>query len=194
MRFTVLIQQNVSGLNIAMQNAVFVRIMNGTRHLRDEFRRASNWDRLALDYFVKLTAFDELHAEVALTVPLAYFVNRNNARMFQAGGSFRFPAEALQVCFGRPSSQANHFERDGAIETYLPRPINYTLPTPTNFLQQLVVAEFGLNLCGVQRLLQKRRHRSVKKTQTAESLWRIREELAPAFAANAGHIRCLRRH
>ncbi len=72
--------------------------------------------------------------------------------------------------------------------------INHALAAPANFLQQLVVAEFGWNLCGVQRLLQKRRDRSVKKTQTAKSLWRIREELAPAFATSAANTGCRSRH
>ena len=62
--------------------------------------------------------------------------------MFEAGSSFRLPAEALQVRFGRPRAQADHFERDGAIETFLMRPINNPLTAPANFLQQLVVAEF----------------------------------------------------
>ena len=47
------------------------------------------------DYFVKLAPLDELHAEVALAILLADLVNWNNAWMFQAGGSFRFPAETL---------------------------------------------------------------------------------------------------
>ena len=62
--------------------------------------------------------------------------------MFEAGSSFSFPAKALQMRFGRPRSQTNHFECDGAIETFLSRPINNTLTASTNFLQQLVVAEF----------------------------------------------------
>ena len=63
--------------------------------------------------------------------------------MFEAGSSFRLPAKALQVRFGRPRAQANHFERDGAIETFLMSAINYALTAAANFLQQLVVAEFS---------------------------------------------------
>ena len=177
-----------------MQNAVFMRVMNSACYLRDQFRRLPDRHRLAPDYFVKLAAFDELHAEVARAIALADLVNGNNAWMFEAGSSFRFPAKALQMRFGGPRAQADHFERDGAIETFLMRAINYALTAPADFLQQLVVAEFGWNLCGVQRLLQKRRHRSVKKTQTAESLWRIREELAPAFATSAANTGCCSRH
>ena len=61
-----------------------------------------NRHRLAPDYFVQLAAFDELHAEVALAIALADLVNGNNAWMFEAGGSFRFSAKALQVRFASP--------------------------------------------------------------------------------------------
>ena len=43
--------------------------------------------------------------------------------------------------FGRPGAQADYFKRDGSIETFLIRPVNYTLTAPANFLQQFVVAE-----------------------------------------------------
>ncbi len=54
------------------------------------------------DYFVKLAAFDEFHAEVACAFALADLVDGNNAWMFEAGSSFRLPAKTLQVRFGRP--------------------------------------------------------------------------------------------
>ena len=95
---------------------------------------------------------------------LADLVNRDNAWMLEAGSSFRLPAKSLHVQFCRPSSQTNYFERNGAIEAFLPRPINYALTTPANFLQQLVVAEFGWHLCGAHRFLQKWRYRGIKKT------------------------------
>ena len=61
--------------------------------------------RLALDHFVKLAAFDELHAEVAGAIALADFVNGNDAWMFETGGGFRFPAKALQSALCSPSGQ-----------------------------------------------------------------------------------------
>ena len=61
-----------------------------------------NRHRLTLDHFVKLAAFNELHAEVALAIALADLVNGNDAWMFEAGSSFRFSTKTLQMCFGRP--------------------------------------------------------------------------------------------
>ena len=97
--------------------------------------------RLAPDYFVKLAAFDEFHAEVAGAIALADFVNGNDAWMVEAGGSFCFATKTLQMRFGGPGAQADYFECDGAIETFLTRAINYALTTPADFLQQFIVAE-----------------------------------------------------
>src|SRR5438105_3319236 len=143
MRFTVLIEQNIPWLDVTVQNAVLMRVMNGARHFRNKFHCAPNRHRLTSRYFVKLAAFDELHAEVALAIALADLVNGNNAWMFEAGSSFRLSAKALQMRLGRPRAQANHFERDCAVETFLVYTINHPLPTAANFLQQLVVAELA---------------------------------------------------
>ena len=37
---------------------------DGARHLRDEFRRLPDRDRLAPDHFIKLTSFNKPHAEI----------------------------------------------------------------------------------------------------------------------------------
>jgi len=130
-RFTVFIEQNVPRLDVTMQNAVLMRVMHSARYFRNEFHRAPDRHRLALHHFVKLAAFDQLHAEVALAIALADFVDGNNAWMFQAGCSFCFPAKTLQMRFGGPRAEADYFERDGAIETFLMGAIDYALtPRP----------------------------------------------------------------
>ena len=81
MRFAFFIEQNVSRFYVAMQNAVFVRVMHGAGYLRDKFRRLPDRHRRASDYFVKLAAFDELHAEIARAIALTDFVDRNDTGM-----------------------------------------------------------------------------------------------------------------
>ena len=110
MRFAFCVQQNVSGFDVSMQNAVFMRVMNGARHFGDQFHRLPDRHRRALDYFVELTAFDKLHAEVACAVALAHFVDRDNARMIETGGGFCFQTKALEVRFGGPLAETNDFQ------------------------------------------------------------------------------------
>jgi hypothetical protein len=92
-----------------MQNAVFMRVIHSARHFGDEFRGLPNGDRPPLDYFIKLAAFDESHAEVALTVALADLVDGHNARMIEAGSSFGFQTKAFEVGFRGPLAKTDDF-------------------------------------------------------------------------------------
>ena len=67
--------------------------------------------------------------------------------MFETGGGFRFTTKAFQMRFGGPMAQADHFERDDAIETLLVRAIHHTLTATADFLQQFVVAKVAQRLC-----------------------------------------------
>ena len=89
MRLAVFIQQDVSRLDVAMQNSMLVRELHRARNFYQQFRCAPWRHRRAADYFVELTAFDEFHTEVARSVAFADFVDRNNLRMLQACCRFR---------------------------------------------------------------------------------------------------------
>ena len=112
-----------------------MRVMYSARHIRDEFRRLSDRQRRTPDYFVKLTALDELHAEVAGAIALADVVDRDDARIIKTCSGFCFPAKALQVVFARPLTQRDHLQRDDAIEIFLPGTVHHALAAPTDFFQ-----------------------------------------------------------
>src|SRR5262245_17542125 len=107
MRFALCVQQDVPRLDVTMENAVFVRVMNSARYPGDEFRRLPNRHRRPPNDFVKLAAFDEFHAEIARTVALADFVDWNDTRMLQPRRSFGLEAKAPKVHFARPLTKAN---------------------------------------------------------------------------------------
>jgi hypothetical protein len=74
-------------------------------------------------------------------------MNGNDKWMVEVSSGFCFAAKALQMRFSGPRSQANYFERDGAIETLLVGAVNYTLTTPADFLQQFVVTKVSQHSC-----------------------------------------------
>jgi hypothetical protein len=55
-------------------------------------------------YLVKLTAFNKLHAEVALTIALAYLIDRHDARVIEARRGFCFRSKPLEVRLRGPLS------------------------------------------------------------------------------------------
>src|SRR5215510_650553 len=97
MRFAVGIEQNVSRFDVAMEDTMFVRVMQGARKLRDHLRRLANRHRRPAYYLIKLTALDEFHAEIAGTITFAHIVDGNDVWMIETGGSLRFAAKALQM-------------------------------------------------------------------------------------------------
>src|SRR6266481_7235511 len=109
MRFALSIKQDVSRFNVAMENSMFMRVVDSACDLRDQFHRAPNRYRLAPGHFIKLATFDEFHAEVARAVTLTDFVDRNDTGMLQTGGGFCFKAKAFQGRFARPLAKANDF-------------------------------------------------------------------------------------
>jgi hypothetical protein len=61
------------------------------------------------NYFVQLAAFDELHAEIASTIRLAYLVDGHDARMIEAGRGFGFKAKAFEVRWCGPMPKPYDF-------------------------------------------------------------------------------------
>jgi hypothetical protein len=95
MRFTLCIQQNISRLYVSMQDAVFMRVVHGACHLCGEFHRLPDGHRRVFNHFVELSAFDELHAEVALPITLTYLVDWDDAWMVKARCGLSFQTKTL---------------------------------------------------------------------------------------------------
>src|SRR5262249_19800933 len=157
MRFTFLVEQNVSRFDVAMKNPTLVRVMNCARDFCDQFDCAPDrhWLTFAtgrirrggLGNLIKLAAFDEFHAEIAGAVALPDLVDGNDAGMIETGGGFGFPAKALQMRVGSPMPEANYFKSDSAVQTFLPRAINHALAAATDYFQQFIVTEVAERLC-----------------------------------------------
>jgi len=157
MRFALGVEQDVSRFDIAMDDAAFMRIMNCPGNLGDQFRGVTDRHRFAPCHFVELAPFDKFHAEVAGAVALPDFVNRNNAWMLEAGGSFGLEPETLKMRLRGPLAETDNFERNTAVETFLPRPEHYSLTASANFFQQLVIAKVRQRLCRMWSPLSMRR-------------------------------------
>ena len=72
---------------------------------------------------------------------LADFVNGNDIWIIQTRCSFRFQPESLKARWCGPLASLNNLQRDYAVETFLSCAINYPLTSPTDFLQQFVIAQ-----------------------------------------------------
>ena len=107
-RFTFCIDQNVSWLNVSMENAALMRVMHSARELGNQFRCAADRHRFAPNELVERAAFNQFHAEVARPTTLANFVNGNDVRIIQTRRSFRFQLESLEARLRSPLARADN--------------------------------------------------------------------------------------
>jgi acetylglutamate kinase len=79
--FAVCVQQNVSRLDVSVQNAVFMCVVHGARDFRDELCSLLDRYQTATHYVVEIIAFDEPHAEVVRAVAFTDFVDWHDSRV-----------------------------------------------------------------------------------------------------------------
>ena len=121
MRAALSIEQDVARLEVPVQDAALMGVMNGASNRGDEFRRilqlvASDVRRLILNFGFRnqslltsaatsnglreICSFDQLHAEEVMTLVFTNFENGNDVRMIEFGGSLGLDVEAAHVIGG----------------------------------------------------------------------------------------------
>ncbi len=93
MRPSVGIDQNIRGLQIAMQNAALVRVMDSSRDWREERRGLARRQRPFGQASGEGRAGHELHREIGLPLVIPDFINRHNRRMIEPGRGFGLGAK-----------------------------------------------------------------------------------------------------
>src|SRR5206468_11404662 len=152
-----------------------------------------------LDYLVQLAAFDELHAEITGAIPLADFVNGDDARMIEAGGGFRLQTETLEMRLRGPLAETDDFQRHCAVKTFLPRTKHHALTAATDFFQQFVIAQLSQHLGGARCFFTMGSSRSIRfnifsgAAVTAAGYRCVREQTKRGFekASWAASLRCV---
>ena len=146
-RFVSGIEKNICGFQIAMQNAVLVRIRDRAGKLRDQVPRCARFVAIVVDSRGERPAFRELHAVKRRAVVLADGVNRQNAFVFETRRRFRFGAETLDRTRRIQMRRQNHFQRDDARRRTLPGSIHDAHSAARYFVEQLVI--FDATAAGV---------------------------------------------
>ena len=94
---TVLQDHEVGGLNVAVDDVAFVRVLQAVADLDDVVELVHHRQRTLLaDHDVKALAFEELHHQEGRAVTIPQVVDDDDVLVLQAAGGFRFAMEALQ--------------------------------------------------------------------------------------------------
>ena len=96
-RLTVAVEQNVTRFQIAMEDALPMRILHRARHLRQQTHDFARVIAQRRPNFLQAAARCVLHAEEGDAVlALPHFVDGQNIRVIEARRGFRFPPETGQ--------------------------------------------------------------------------------------------------
>jgi hypothetical protein len=135
------VNQDVAGLEIAVQDPALVGMVDGPRNRRDESNRRLPVTRILGQPLGHAAPLDQLHAEVAVAVVFAHLMNRHDVRMVEVRDGFRFPTKTLEIFRGRPSPAQDHLDGNRPIEPNLARLVDHAHSATANLLQKLVIAE-----------------------------------------------------
>ena len=89
----------------------------------------------------KITPFDELHAEIALTVMFADFVYWDDAGMIEQGNSLGLELEASEIGVVGKHARLDHLESDWSIQANLTCLVDNSHAPATELVLKLVIAE-----------------------------------------------------
>ena len=92
------IEQDISWLEIAVEDAALVRVLDGTRGFRDDLCGPSQGDCLVWRAVIKGRAIHEFHREKVLALNLADFEDGHDCRMIEFRRDLSLSPKTLQIC------------------------------------------------------------------------------------------------
>src|SRR5207247_2508440 len=141
-RFATTVEQNISRLEVAMKDALDMRVLHCTRDLGHQSHDSARVIPKAPRYVLHASAGCKFHAEERQPVfGFAYFIDRQDVWMIETGGCLGF-APKTGKRFARVRVKAEDaFQRDDAARMSLTCPINDAHAAVGNFLQDLIIAD-----------------------------------------------------
>ena len=139
----VAVEQDVGGLQVAVDDAPPMGVVNRPGHLLDQPGSLARRQWAVLDLGREAVALDEAHREVVLPRVFAHFVDRHDAGMIELGRGLGFGAEPLNLPRRRQPAGQDHLQGDEAVERLLPRLEDDAHAALGNLPDQLIIPEAG---------------------------------------------------
>ena len=117
----VIFEQDIRRLEIPVDDAIGMRVVDGTGQLLDHASGGPSEQRFAVHLVRERSAVDEFEREVRQSIAFADVVDLDDVRVLQLGDGERFGFEPAALALPRMGPADNHLERDQPIEALLPR-------------------------------------------------------------------------
>ena len=140
-RVTLLVDQDVRRLQVAMEDAAHVGVLDGFGRLDHQGHGRAEIVPERGELIGEVAPLDELHAEIALAVVLADFVNRDDAGVVEQRDGLGLVLEPAQVGVVGQHAGLDHLEGDGSVEADLPGLVDDAHAAAAQLFLNLVIAE-----------------------------------------------------
>ena len=146
-RFTLAVEEDVAGFQVAMENSLPMRVLHGARDLRDQPNAFARLVTQGRPDFLQAPARRVFHAEVGHAfVGLAYFVDRENVGMIETGRGFGFAPETRQRLARIGVITQDPFQGHDPAGMPLPRAVDDSHPAAPDLFQDFVVPQPPLRI------------------------------------------------
>jgi hypothetical protein len=133
-RLIVGVDEHVRGLEVAVQDALLVRIVDGLGNRLHVTRRALGGQRFLADERGKIPALHVVHREVGLAVLLARLVDADDVGMLQPRRRLHLRAKSQRLFPAGELARENHLHCDKPVQLSLPRLEDDAHSAPRDFL------------------------------------------------------------
>src|SRR5579885_1791184 len=145
--FAATVQQNVSGFEVAMQDALAMGVLNRPRDFGNERDGSARLATQRSGRVEQTSAARELHAKKREAVfAFADLVNWQNIWMIEAGRGLSFAAEPHEGLLAIGVVGQQLFDRDDPVGMPLTRSINDAHAAAADFLQDLIIADVPVGI------------------------------------------------
>jgi hypothetical protein len=124
-----------------MNHTALVGILDRLGDLDHQCRGLARRQRSLGQALGEALPFDEAHREIMLTLVLADLINWHDAWMVEVGGGFGLDVEPPDVGLVGELAGEDHLQRDGPIESHLPRLEDDAHAAPGDLADDLIVTE-----------------------------------------------------
>ena len=135
------VEQDVRGLQVAVEESLAVRMVDGAGHDRDQPRGGAGIVAEPLGLPRQAAAIHELHAEERPIFVLAHLIDRHDVRVIQVGRELGLAEESLSLRRGRHRPGQDHLQGDEPFQPLVAGLVNDTHATARELLEQFIVAD-----------------------------------------------------
>ena len=179
-----LVQQDVRGLQIAVQDAPRMGVMHGVGHLGHQGRGGPRVVLVGVQPVGQAAAGNQLHAEVSLALVLANLIHRNDSGMVKLGHRLGLVLKPAELDIVRKHAGPDHLQRHLTVERDLASLVDDPHAASAQFVVDLVIAEIA-NAVAVLADRSRLHHRSVRRLRSTARPLDDRESSVVASAAVA---------